>query len=166
MASLAALHGIDATVKLAASLGFGIDANHGVNHAQVLENVAALDRDGGYLGAFSIPRETRPGALYLDAVDHARHATPTHPSIVHGQIAAALRGQFGDVHTTDRTRGSTLFVKPLMTLYFTFELDAIARRNLYLDRLERTVLIRQISSAIGAFRYDLPAVRKPRTIPH
>ncbi len=166
MASLAALHGLDVPIKLAAALGFGIDAHHGVNHAQVLENIAALDHDDGYLGAFSIPRTCRPGALYLDAVEHAHRATTTHPSIVHGQIAAALRGQFGDVHTTDRTQGSTLFVNPLMTLYFTFDLDTLAQRNLYLDRIENTVLIRQVSSAIETFRYDLPATRKPRTIPH
>lgn len=53
-----------------------------------------------------------------------------------------------------------------MALYFTFELDALARRNLYLDRIENTVLIRQISSSIEAFRDDLPATRKPRAIPH
>lgn len=60
MASLAALHGLDAPIKLAAALGFGIDAHHGVNHAQVLENIAAIDRNGGYLGAFSIPARADP----------------------------------------------------------------------------------------------------------
>jgi hypothetical protein len=64
MVSLAALHGIDGPVKLAASLGFGIDAYHGVNHAQVLENIAALERSGGYLGAFSIPRQSKAVTLY------------------------------------------------------------------------------------------------------
>jgi hypothetical protein len=57
---------------------------------------------------------------------------------VQGQIAAAVRGDFGDVRFTERTRGSTLFVNPLMTVYFTFDLDGLAARNLYLDRLERT----------------------------
>ena len=166
MASLAALHGIDGPVKLAASLGFGIDAYHGVNHAHVLENIAALERHGGYLGTFTIPRRTRPGALYLDAVEHAHRETATHPSIVHGQVAAALRGQFGDVQFTDRTRGSTLFVNPLMALYFTFDLDILAERNLYLDRLEQTVLIRQISSIIEQFRDELSTTRKPQAIPH
>jgi hypothetical protein len=166
MASLAAVHGIDGIVKLAASLGFGIDAYHGVNHAHVLENIAALERDGGYLGAFSIPRASAPGALYLDAVADAHAATATHPSIVHGQIAAAIRGQFGNVQFTDRTRGSDLFVNPLMGMYFTFDLDALAARNLYLDRIEHTVLIRQISSIIEQFRESLPTTRKPRTIPH
>jgi len=44
---------------MATCLGFGIDAYHGVNHVQVLENIAALDRDGGYLGALSIRPVTR-----------------------------------------------------------------------------------------------------------
>ncbi|MFK4540757.1 hypothetical protein RKD29_000353 [Streptomyces tendae] len=28
------------------SLGFGVDAYHGVNHVQVLENIPALEREG------------------------------------------------------------------------------------------------------------------------
>jgi hypothetical protein len=85
---------------------------------------------------------------------------------VHGQIAAALRGQFGNVQFTDRTRGSELFVNPLMSMYFTFDLDTLAAHNLYLDRIENTVLIRQISSIIEDFRYNLPTTREPRIIPH
>ena len=48
-----------------------LDAYHGVCHAHVLENLAALDRDGAY----------------LDAVEHARLHTATRTSIVNGQIA-------------------------------------------------------------------------------
>jgi Protein of unknown function (DUF1152) len=84
MATLAAVAGISGPVKVAASVGFGIDR---ANHAQVLENIAAMTSDGSYLGAFSIPCRSRPGELYLDAVDHAQAETPTWPSIVHGQIA-------------------------------------------------------------------------------
>lgn len=94
----------------------------------VLENIATLAADGSYLGAFSIPRHSRPGELYLDAVDHAQAETTARPSIVHGQIAAALRGQFGDVQFTERTRASTLFVNPLMAIYFTFDLDGIGTK--------------------------------------
>lgn len=166
MASLAALAGIDGVLKLAASLGFGIDAYHGVNHVHVLENIAALTGSGAYLGAFSIPSRSKSARLYLDAVEHAQQENRIHPSIVHGQIAAAVRGQSGDVHVTERTSGSTLFVNPLMAIYFTFDLDGLASRNLYLDRLDDTVLMRQISSRIEAFRDTLPATRPPRAFPH
>lgn len=166
MASVAALAPLeDVPVRLVVSVGFGVDAYHGVNHVQVLENIAALERDGGYLGAFSIPRSTREGALYLDAVAHAQHHTPGHPSIVNGSVAAAVRGEFGDVRFTERTRGSELFVNPLMSLCFAFELPALAARCLYLDRIEDTHLMRQIHSRIAEFR-DTVVTRPGRTFPH
>ncbi|MCZ4124809.1 DUF1152 domain-containing protein [Streptomyces sp. H39-S7] len=166
MANLAAVRGLAVANRLVVCLGFGIDAYHGVNRSLVLENIAALDRDGAYLGALSIPRDTREGALYLDAVAHAQTETAVHPSIVNGSIAAAVRGEFGDVRFTDRTRHSELFINPLMSLYFAFDLDGLARRSLYLDRIEDTHLVRQISSRIAEFRDDLPRQRPPRTYPH
>ncbi|MFF4275308.1 DUF1152 domain-containing protein [Streptomyces sp. NPDC001536] len=167
MASLAAVAGLDGIPeRLVACLGFGVDAYHGVNHSLVLENLAALDREGGYLGAFSLPHESREGALYLDAVTHAQECTPDYPSIVNGSIAAAVRGDFGDVRFTARTRNSELFINPLMALYFCVDALTLARRNLYLDRLENTALMRQISSVIAEFRDELPRQRPPRAYPH
>lgn len=167
MASLAAVGGLDEVPhRLVACLGFGVDAHHGVNHSLVLENLAALERDGAYLGAFSLPRESREGALYLDAVEHAQRRTPSHPSIVNGSVAAAVRGDFGDVRFTERTRNSELFVNPLMSVYFCVDAPGLARRNLYLDRLEGTALMRQISSVIERFRDELPRQRPPRAFPH
>ncbi|KUN86139.1 DUF1152 domain-containing protein [Streptomyces griseoruber] len=167
MASLAAVHALaEVEHRLVACLGFGVDAYHGVNHALVLENLAALDREGAYLGAFSLPRDSREGSLYLDAVAHAQASTPGHPSIVNGSVAAAVRGEFGDVRFTERTRGSELFVNPLMSVYFCVDAVGLARRNLYLDRLLDTVLMRQISTRIAEFREELPVLRQPRAFPH
>jgi hypothetical protein len=163
--SLAAAAALDVPVKLVTCLGFGIDAYHGVNHVQVLENIAALDRDGGYLGALSIPGTSHEAALYRDAVAHAQAATPERPSIVNGQIAAATRGAFGDVQFTRRTSGSTLFVNPLMAMYFTVDLDKLAGRCLYLDRIENTIGRRQVIGRIEAFRNET-SPRIPRAFPH
>ncbi|MGW2842203.1 DUF1152 domain-containing protein [Streptomyces sp. NPDC001493] len=165
LTSVAALAGIDVAERLIVSVGFGIDAYHGVSHGLVLENIAALERDGAYLGAFSLSRSTREGALYLDAVAHAQESTPDHPSIVNGSIAAAVRGSFGDVRFTSRTRGSELFINPLMSLCFAFELEGVARNCLYLDRIEDTHLLRQVSSRIELFREET-VQRAPLRIPH
>ncbi|WP_406863533.1 DUF1152 domain-containing protein [Streptomyces sp. HUAS MG47] len=168
LTSVAALAGLDdvpgVTERLLVSIGFGVDAYHGVSHGLVLENIAALEREGAYLGAFSVPRATREGALYLDAVAHARHKEPEYPSIVSGSIAAAVEGSFGNVQFTERTQGSELFVNPLMSLYFAFELSGVAARCLYLDRIEHTHLMRQVASAIAEFRDEIvqrPPVRYP-----
>ncbi|MFJ4714187.1 DUF1152 domain-containing protein [Streptomyces sp. NPDC088785] len=165
LTSVAALAGIDGPERLLLSLGFGVDAHHGVSHGLVLENIAALERAGHYLGAFSLSRASREGALFLDAVAHAQAHTPEHPSIVSGSIASAVRGEFGNAQFTERTRGSELFINPLMALYFAFELDGVARHCRYLDRIENTHLMRQVSSAIESFRDGIPT-RPPRRIPH
>ncbi|MFE7927833.1 DUF1152 domain-containing protein [Streptomyces sp. NPDC057456] len=167
MASLAAVRDLDdVPQRLVACLGFGVDAHHGVNHSLVLENLAALDREDAYLGAFSLSHRSPEGALYLDAVADAQACTPSHPSIVNGSVAAAVRGAFGDVRFTERTKDSKLFVNPLMALYFCVDAPGLARRNLYLDRLDGTVLMRQISSRIEEFRDELPLLRQPRAFPH
>ncbi|MEV1025390.1 DUF1152 domain-containing protein [Streptomyces sp. NPDC050264] len=165
LTSVAALARVEGPERLVLSLGFGVDTYHGVSHGLVLENIAALERAGHYLGAFSLSRASKEGELFVDAVAHAQEHTPDHPSIVNGSISAAVQGAFGDVRFTERTRGSELFINPLMALYFAFELEGVARHCHYLDRIEGTHLIRQVSRAIEAFREEI-TTRPPRRIPH
>jgi hypothetical protein len=165
MASLVAVAGIEMPVRLVVSAGFGIDAFHGVCHAHVLENIAALDRAGAYLGAVSIPWQSPEGAAYLDAVEHAATHTPQNQSIVNGQIAAAIRGDFGDKHFTTRTGGSELFINPLMAMYFSFELMGVYRHLLYRNTLEQTETRLQVGLAIEGFRQTVD-IRPRRALPH
>ncbi len=53
-----------------------------------------------------------------------------------------------------------------MTLYFGATVEALAARHLYLDRLENTVLLGQVASAISRFQDSLPRQRPPRAFPH
>ncbi|MEV4145505.1 DUF1152 domain-containing protein [Amycolatopsis sp. NPDC049691] len=165
MTSLAAVAALDGVDRLVVSLGFGIDAFHGVCHAHVLENLAALDRVGGYLGALSIPSRSPEAEAYLDAVADAQRATPDRPSIVHGQIAAALRGEFGDTQFTMRTAGSELFVNPLMGVYFTVDLAILAQSVGYLGELAGTESATDVAMVIEAHR-DRVERRPRRPIPH
>ena len=163
--SLLAAAAIDVPTKLVVCVGFGIDAFHGVCDAQVLENLAELDRAGAYLGALSIPRDSPEGRAYLDAVAHAALHTAQWPSIVNGQIAAALKGEFGDVHITDRISGSELFVNPLMTILFTVLLDPLADRVQYAADLADTDQVREVSLVIERYRTTHP-LRPRRALPH
>lgn len=165
MASLAALAGIDGVDRLVASIGFGVDTYHGVCHSLVLENLAALTRDGTYLGAFSVPPGSPEAQAYLRAVDHATAAMPRRPSIVNGQIAASLRGEFGDSQFTDRTAGSELFVNPLMSLYFTLDLPGLAASVGYLPLLADTIHLAEVGMAIRQHREHLER-RTWRAFPH
>ena len=165
MTSLAAVNALDGVERLVVCLGFGIDAHHGVCHAHVLENLAALDRVGGYLGALSIPSASEEARAYLDAVAHAQAATPLRPSIVNGQIAAALRGEFGDVPVTSRTGDSELFVNPLMGVYFAVDLRALAASVGYLDRIRDTTTMVDVALVIEDHRDEVTR-RARRAFPH
>jgi len=164
MTSLAAVHGLDVPIKLVTCLGFGIDAFHGVCHAHFLENVAALARDGGYLGTHSLHLGMPEVKLFAEAVEYAHERMPERQSIVNGSILSALEGRFGDFHRTDRTRSSELFINPLMTLYWHFELGAVAARSLYLQTLERTESIFDVQAKIEAFERSVQP-KKRRVIP-
>jgi hypothetical protein len=87
------------------------------------------------------------------------------PSIVNGQIAAATQGAFGDIQFTSRTERSTLFVNPLMAIYFTVNLAELAAQCFYRDQIEQTVLMRQVALRIEAFRHEV-TTRIPRAFPH
>lgn len=166
MTSLAAVAKLPDVETFVASIGFGIDTYHGVCHAHVLENIAALQRAGAYLGAFSIPPGSAEARAYIDAVSHAGRETPRHASIVNGQVASALTGEFGDAHGTTRTEGTELFVNPLMAMYFAFDLDSLARHVHYLDSLERTHTPMEVALAIEEYRDSLDHTRPRRLIPH
>ncbi|MER7276306.1 DUF1152 domain-containing protein [Dactylosporangium sp. NPDC000244] len=163
--SLAAVNGTPVPTRLVACIGFGVDAYHGVNHVQVLENIAALERAGGYLGAFSVPSQCREATLYRDAVAHAAANTPGRSSLVNGQIAAALAGESGDLPLDRPSRETPLFVNPLMAMYFTFDLHTLAAQSLYLDRIRATDDMLQVSHLIDRYRDEVTP--RPRTpFPH
>jgi hypothetical protein len=166
MASLFGAHTVSGPIqKLLVCLGFGVDTFHGICHAHFLENTAALIEDGGYLGAWSLMKETEEFQLYREALEFTEARMPRAPSIVNTSIVSAVNGHFGDVHATKRTEGSEMFINPLMTLFWAFRLDHVARRNLYLDQIRETNSYTELSLAIERFRATLPKIRSWKDIP-
>lgn len=165
MMSLAAVARLDVPTRIVSCVGFGIDAFHGICHANWLENVAGLIADGGFLGAAALRKEMPEVQTYIDAVNAADQVTSGRASIVNGSVVSALEGRFGDYHRTTRTKSSKLFISPLMSLVWTFDLTAVARRNLYLDRLEQTRSIWDVLTAIESFRQEVRS-RQVESIPY
>lgn len=151
MVSLAAMSALDEVpTRLVACIGFGIDAFHGVCHAQFLENVAQLSERGALLGAIALLPTMPEVRCYLDAVSHAESVT-REPSIVNASIASAIEGKFGNYHRTERTGSSTLFINPLMSLVWAFDLADVARTSLYLHLSNGTQNIFDVMVRIEAF---------------
>lgn len=163
--SIACVNALDVKVKALVCLGFGIDTFHGVCHAHCLEAIAALSRKDAYWGAFSIHPEMSAVKRYMDASYFVFDKMPNNKSIVNASILSALEGEYGDYHKTTRTAGSELWINPLMSLYWSFQLDAIADRNLYLDTIKSTRDYHEVTFVIRAFRSSLRRVRDWKSIP-
>ncbi|HEY6229545.1 MAG TPA: DUF1152 domain-containing protein [Verrucomicrobiae bacterium] len=164
-ASLAAASAVNVAQKYLVSVGFGVDTFHGVCHAHFLENVAALIGEGAYLGAWSLTKEMEEFDLYQQACEFVHSRMPRSPSIVNTSIISAVLGRFGDFHTSKRTEGSTLFINPLMSIYWAFQLEPIARRNLYLDSIRNTATYQELTLAIEKFTATHPKRRPWMEIP-
>jgi hypothetical protein len=150
---------------LLACLGFGVDAFHGVCHTHFLEGVAELTRSGDFLGAFSLLPSMPEARLYQEAADFVFAAMPNHPSIVTSSVLSAVAGHYGDHHATERTRGSRLWINPLMGLFWCFRLEGVARRVLYLEEVKRTRTYREVDDAINEFRARCRGIRPRTNIP-
>lgn len=151
IASIAAIDELEAERKLLVCLGFGIDRYHGVCHAQFLEGVAELIQAGGYLGTFSLLEEMPEVKKYRQATEAVFEQMANHMSIVSSSILSALAGHYGDYHATPRTKNSKLWINPLMSLYWCFQLTPVARRVTYLDEMKETVSYMDVMFLIEAF---------------
>lgn len=164
--SLLAAAALDVPVKLAVCVGFGNDTYHGVCHAHFLENVAALAKLGAYHGVFALTPGTPAVDAWLDAVAWVQRHTPGRESIVSASIADAARGEFGNHHSLDRTRtkNAALFINPLMSMAWGFDLDTVANQVRYTDHIAHAATPFEVSAAIEAFRTTIP-LRPWRDIP-
>ncbi|MBZ4374767.1 hypothetical protein [Corallococcus sp. AS-1-6] len=93
---------------------------------------------------------------YREAVMFSSEEMARRPSIVSLPVVGAIDGDCGDQHRTSRTQGSRLWINPLMSMYWAFDLDAVARRCLYLEHLRDTTTSWEVSARIETFRARNP----------
>jgi hypothetical protein len=144
--SLAAVSQLEeVAVRVMACIGMGIEGD--VANAQVLENIAALTRQGGFLGAAALVAQAPVCQLYAQALTYVHEQPEQQPSVINASVLSAARGHFGNYHLTERTRGSELWISPLMNLYWFFQTAAVAAQNLFVPQLLPT---NSMGEAFGA----------------
>ena len=158
--SIVAASSVEGVPKYLAAVGFGVDSFHGVSHGLFLENVATLERDGGYLGCFSVPQGSVEGGLYLEG--YQAISSHMQPSIVCASITDAMKGHFGNHHSTTRTGRSELFINPLMPIYWTFELQKLVAKIPYAPALRETRSRLEVGKVIHTHHGKLAEQKKLR----
>jgi hypothetical protein len=150
------------TLKLIACLGFG--AERDMNYAQIFENMAKINELGGFLGSCSLTRQMEVYQTYEEAVIYAHEQPFQDPSVINASVVSAVRGHFGNHHLTEKTRGSRLWISPLMPIYWFFDLPIVARRNMLYSALRWTDTLMQAYKGLLQARRGF-STRKPTKIP-
>lgn len=103
---------------------------------------------------------------FVDATEYVLRHTPDRPSIVCTSILSALEGRFGNFHMTQRTLDSELFINPLMSFYWCFRLEQVARRVLCLEGIREIAGYAELNTYIDQFHLGrYPNVRRRRDLP-
>ena len=145
-------------IRVIACLGFGSEQE--MAYTQVLENIAALTKAGGFFGACSLTPEMEAYRDYEEAVLYTQNKRYQDVSVINSSIISAAHGEFGNYHLTEKTKGSQLWISPLMLLYWFFDVPTVARRNLFLPQLKETMTFME---AVFAARSVLMHVPKRNT---
>lgn len=163
--SIAAVDELNIEHKYLLCLGFGVDTFHGISHGLFLENVAELVKKKQFLGTFSLLPNMEYSEKYLEASNYVFSRMPNHKSIVSSSVLSSIYGEFGDYHSTERTRGSKLWINPLMSIYWCFHLEGVAGNCLYLNRIKKTKKNFEVLETIYTFQSTLPKLRGWEDIP-
>lgn len=85
--------------------------------------------------------------------------------IVANSIKSALEGEYGNYHATHRTQGSQLWINPLMTIYWCFEINALASKIEYLETIKDSKTIGEFNQGLALYRDNLKELRFNKQIP-
>lgn len=129
-----ALKGVKA--KIVACLGLGIE--HEIGYAHLFENISSLAKTQDFLGCCALTQKMDVFQDYKDAVLTSFRMHSRRPSVICSSVISAVEGQYGNYHMTQRTQmtSSTLNVSALMSIYWFFDLNGVAKKNLLVPILQ------------------------------
>ena len=116
--------------------GFDIDDYHEGSHYDILKRIAELIKIRAFKGCFSLIKEMEEVKSFIEVVYYSNKKICRTKSIVQNSIASALKEEFGDFNSVERTKGTELFINPLMAQIWCFDLEKVYNGILYVSELE------------------------------
>jgi hypothetical protein len=152
-------------VKILATLGFGTETE--VCHHHTLENISALTKAQACLGACALTAEMNVFQLYEAATRYVMEQPVHEPSYIHARIISGVHGEFGNFHLypNEHSWRYPVFVSPLNSLYWFFDVETVCRCNLLAEALIGTTSIRAALQIYSEYR-RLFKIRPAQRIPY
>ncbi|MCA9883471.1 MAG: DUF1152 domain-containing protein [Anaerolineaceae bacterium] len=163
--SLTATFELDIPTKILACIGFGSELE--VSHHNVLANMSALIVDGAFYGSCALTKEMPAYAQYEAACRYVWEQPSHYKSQINMRIVSATLGAFGNHHMYHDYLPLEVYVSPLMSLYWFFDAEAVARRSMLRKAIEGTATIQEAHAQTIKLRALLMSkARQNRTLPY
>ena len=165
-ANLIALDKVNCSTKLLVCSGFGTELEEDVCHHHVLENMATLVKNEGFLGSCSLIGSTEEFNLYKQACEWVW--TQGRKSHIQTKVISSVLGLWGDTNAYSDIEANVVGVKgvknylsPLMAIYWFFKLDKVAEENVLYNQLVNTVTKTDL---LMAFRQTIDNKKRPKKL--
>ncbi|MCA9892998.1 MAG: DUF1152 domain-containing protein [Anaerolineae bacterium] len=163
--SLTATFELDIPTKILACIGFGSELE--VSHHNVLANMSALIVDGAFYGSCALTKEMPAYAQYEAACRYVWEQPSHYKSQINMRIVSATLGAFGNHHMYHDYLPLEVYVSPLMSLYWFFDAEAVARRSMLRKAIEGTATIQEAHAQTIKLRALLMSkARQNKTLPY
>jgi hypothetical protein len=163
--SLAAVEPLDVPIKILSCVGFGTEVEEGLCHHHALENIAALAKIGAFLGSCALTPQMEVFQLYEAAGRYVWEMPPHARSHISTRIIPAVHGEFGDHYMYPENRDDTLFISPLMSLYWFFDATSVIKRSLLIPLSQNSQTVRDAFARYGVHRARM-SLRPRKPIPY
>ncbi len=154
--------------KILVCLGFGTETDENVCHNFVLENMAALNADGAFLGCSALIKDSLEYRLYKEVCEHA-WVPGRRKSHIHTKIISAVEGRFGNnsmySDVDPQLAGDTNcvnYINPLMSIMWFYDFNKVLARNKLVKILENS---NTNTDVLMLYRANKPQLRKRQHIP-
>jgi hypothetical protein len=164
--SLAALDALKVPVRILACIGFGTEVEEAVCHHNALENMAALIKAGGFLGGCALTPTMDTFQQYEAACRYVWEKPSHHKSHISTRIIPAVRGEFGNFHLYPEDNHTRVFISPLMSLYWFFDLPLVAHHNLIIPLIRETQTQEDALRIVLSYWRHKPMRRPRKEIPY
>jgi hypothetical protein len=159
--SLAAVSKLDnVPTRIVACTAFG--AEQSMSYAHVFENMAALAKLDAFLGSCSLVKSMKVYQRYEEAVLYVQSRPVQDSSVINSSLISAVQGHYGNFHLTEKTLGSILWISPLMPIYWFYDLQAVAERNLLIEAFLPTETFMEAWRHVFKIRLQLPQRSRSR----
>jgi hypothetical protein len=126
-------------VRIVCSVGLGAELD--VAYAHVFQNIADITASGGLLGTCSLTPQMEAFRFYEDAVIKTQSPRRHGESVINSSVVSSAQGHYGDYHMAAKTKISRLWINPLMSQYWFFDLPIVAKQNHFLKHLESATTV-------------------------